>query len=268
VIVPQDALSKISPLYPTVRSRLSWGKLRIAFAAQLRPRLGFAYRPFVRNVFRAHYGIFNRDAGALRPETCPMDPFRLGELLQCDSETDRRFSRFPTRFRVGQDSGLISPAIRPTPKITGRSHQFNFSIERQIRISACAVLRWRARSGSELLRPTIQQASSQSDPLHAEPPPVYAAVGATYRPQRRRALNYTPSLWRAVAEWVRSSSMRTDVTSNYLNYQMSITTYGFEPNALEDPYAPLRMEPRSYSSQIPRRVRLSVTARSDMASRS
>ena len=155
VIVPQSALSKISPLYPTNTIKVVAGDAQESPSLHnFNPRFGFAYRPFgEKTVFRGSYGIFTETLGRFA-RVLSNGPFQLSESFTNAIQNGRPLFAFPNPFPAGAGT-VASQSITGYPANTtnGRIHQFNFSVERQIKdIGIRLSYVGRARSRHELQR--------------------------------------------------------------------------------------------------------------------
>ena len=130
--VPSDARSKISRLYPQGAIRIRDGEVgpnpdRGNFA----PRIGGAYRLMGdKAVIRAGYGIFNETLGRYA-RLLTGGPFELTETFQ---NTGATLFSFPNPFPATRGSVPSQSATGfPLRSANGYIHQFNVTVERQIR---------------------------------------------------------------------------------------------------------------------------------------
>ncbi|MPZ17816.1 MAG: hypothetical protein GEV06_07895 [Luteitalea sp.] len=133
VIVPADAMSAVSPLYPeniTVRGGdvvpdIKW--------TNIRPRLALAYRLKDDLVVRGSYGVFTEQIGYF-DRLQGSGPFQIAETYINEVVDGRPWFAFPTPFPADLASAEIpSQSIRGFPSETrqGAIHQFSASAERQ-----------------------------------------------------------------------------------------------------------------------------------------
>src|SRR5262249_9636457 len=152
VIVPQNAVSKISPLYPTNIINVMAGNAQEAPSLHnFDPRLGFAYRPWGdKFVFRGSYGIFTETLGrfarGLSHGPFPISasvfhtaqhrppPFLIPESFFNAIQNGQPLFQFPNPFPAGAGT-VASQSVSgfPTSTNNGKIHQFNVSVERQIK---------------------------------------------------------------------------------------------------------------------------------------
>lgn len=135
VIVPQESLSKISPLYPVSTIKVRAGQVVPSPAKDnFRPRIGAAYRITDTFVFRGGYGTYSESLGAFH-RFQGAGPFQLTESFTNLDEfrAGRTPLQFPNAFpsRLG---GVPSQSVTgyPTSTDNGTIHQFNASLEKEI----------------------------------------------------------------------------------------------------------------------------------------
>src|SRR5712692_7376413 len=135
VVVPDAALRSISPLYPVDRIKVVTGRAQQSPSLRnFAPRLGAAWRPFGGSfVVRGGYGMFTETLGNFARAQAG-GPFQLSETFTNAIQNGQPLFAFPNPFPAG--SGNI-PAqsisgFDPDTK-NGRIHQFNFTVERQVR---------------------------------------------------------------------------------------------------------------------------------------
>jgi hypothetical protein len=138
VIVPQDAMSKISPLYPSNITVAAGDVVPKPDEWNFVPRIGFAYRLDDKTVIRGGYGIFNE----FMPSTSSSGgrvngggPFEIAETYTNSITNGAPFFQMPNPFPTSLVSAEIpSQDVRAIPMKTknGQIHQFNVSLERQI----------------------------------------------------------------------------------------------------------------------------------------
>ena len=134
VIVPQAALSKISPLYPTNSIHVVAGQVAPnSKKTNFRPRIGAAYRLSNDFVIRGGYGQYTEYLGSNIPRLQGTGPFQLGETFFNSLTGSQPLFSFPNPFPAGAGS-IASQSISGYPVNTdnGVIHQFNLTIERQI----------------------------------------------------------------------------------------------------------------------------------------
>ena len=134
IIVPQAALNKISPLYPTNTIKVVAGEvIPHAERTNFAPRLAAAYRLNDKTVLRGGYGIFNEFLGAF-VRAQGTGPFQLSETFFNTIQNGRPAFAFPSPFPVGAGSIPSQSAVGyPMDTKNGYIQQFNFTIERQVK---------------------------------------------------------------------------------------------------------------------------------------
>jgi len=135
VIVPQAALPSISPLYPTRQITVTAGQaVQSPSLRNFAPRLGVAWRPFGANfVVRGAYGLYTATHGRFA-RAQGVGPYQLSETFFNSVQGGRPLFAFPNPFPSGAGA-IASQSISgfPTATDNGHIHQFNFTLERQLR---------------------------------------------------------------------------------------------------------------------------------------
>jgi len=134
VIVPQDKVDMISPLYPSNINIVTGEVVPNPDSSNFVPRIGVAYRLNDKTVIRGGYGIFNESLGAIG-RVAGTGPFQIAETYTNSITDGVPFLQMPNPF----PSSLVSAAI-PSQSVTGypmqtkngQIHQFNVSVERQV----------------------------------------------------------------------------------------------------------------------------------------
>ena len=133
VVIPQDVLSKVSPLYPRtipiragqVTPNPSWKNFR--------PRFGAAYRLTEKFVLRGGYGIYSETLGPLH-RAQGTGPFQIAESYFNEIRNGQPLLAFPNPYPADLASAAIpsqSVSGYPLDTTNGSIHQFNFSLERE-----------------------------------------------------------------------------------------------------------------------------------------
>ena len=133
VIVPQPALSKISPLYPTNIKVVAGDPTPTPDKNNIRPRLAAAYRLGDNWVIRGGYGQFTERIDYFQRVT-GTGPFEIGETYDNAITGGVPLFTFPNPFPSSLATARFvsqSARILPTQTDLGTIHQFNFSIERE-----------------------------------------------------------------------------------------------------------------------------------------
>jgi len=134
VVVPQPALAKVHPAYTQTGLRVVTGEVVPSPSkANFRPRLGVAYRLQDRMVLRGGYGLFTETLGNLH-RVQGGGPFQISDTYFNAIQNGQPLFQFPNPFPSGAGT-LASQSIAGYPLETdnGVVHQFNVSIEREIR---------------------------------------------------------------------------------------------------------------------------------------
>jgi hypothetical protein len=134
VVVPRDAITRISPLYPVSQIRIREGEVvpnpdNRNFA----PRVGGAYRLSEKTVLRGGYGIFNEFLGQFRFNNTG-GPFQLTETFNNVITNGVPLLQFPQAFPPAGAGTVPSQSVAgyPLDVRTGYLQQFSFTIERQM----------------------------------------------------------------------------------------------------------------------------------------
>jgi hypothetical protein len=241
VIVPQSAVKSISPLYPTSLIKVVAGQAKESPSLRnFDPRLGFAYRPFgEKTVFRGSYGIFTETLGRFA-RVLSNGPFQLSESFFNGIQNGQPLFSFPNPFPAAGGT-IASQSITGYPADTsnGKIHQFNFSIERQIKDIGLRLSYVGARDRGLNYSVNINKPPASLIPFAQSRRPYTQFVGGTIG-RNDGALNYNAF---TVEGRRRMGQVTFDAhwtwTSNYLNYQN-----------IEDPYAPLQWSHDQYSSKF------------------
>ena len=134
VIVPQDAMGNISPLYPANINVVAGEVVPDPDSTNFVPRIGVAYRLDDKTVIRGGYGIFNEFLGSLS-RVNGGGPFEIAETYTNSVTDGVPFFQMPNPFPTSLVTAEIpSQSITAYPMKTknGQIHQFNISVERQI----------------------------------------------------------------------------------------------------------------------------------------
>jgi Carboxypeptidase regulatory-like domain len=136
VIVPPDAVSKITPLYPVSTIKVVGGQvIPTPSKHNFRPRLGVAYRLDNKTVIRGGYGMYSETLGNINNlNTSASGPFQLSETFTNQVTRGQPLFAFPNPFPSGAGA-VASQSITGYPLQTtnGIVHQFNFTIEREVK---------------------------------------------------------------------------------------------------------------------------------------
>jgi len=144
IIVPQNALDKVSPLYPSNINIVTGDPVPKPDLRNFAPRLGVAYRLNDKTVVRGGYGIFNEylgnsDSSLLFPpffgSSSGAGPFALSETYFNHINNGTPIFQMPNPFpSAGVSPDVPSQSVSGFPLQTknGRIHQFNVTLERQV----------------------------------------------------------------------------------------------------------------------------------------
>ncbi|MPY88802.1 MAG: hypothetical protein GEU99_12840 [Luteitalea sp.] len=133
VIVPPDAMSSVSPLYPQNINVRSGDVIPEIKWSNIRPRLAVAYRLQDNLVVRGSYGVFTEQIGYF-DRLQGSGPFQIAETYINELVDGKPSFTFPNPFPADIASAEIpSQSIRGFPATTrqGAIHQFQVSAERQ-----------------------------------------------------------------------------------------------------------------------------------------
>ncbi|HWQ56956.1 MAG TPA: TonB-dependent receptor [Bryobacteraceae bacterium] len=134
VIVPPEGQTSISPLYPaSIKVRTGQVKVNPSLR-NFAPRVGFAYRPFGEAfVMRGGYGLYTETIGRYA-RAQNGGPYQLGETFFNSVQGGQPLFAFPNPFPAGAGQ-IASQSVSGYPLDTknGQIHQFNFTLERQVR---------------------------------------------------------------------------------------------------------------------------------------
>jgi hypothetical protein len=133
VIVPSDAVSKVSPYYPSNINVVAGDVVPQPDNRLFVPRIGAAYRLSDKMVIRGGYGIFNEFQGKYT-RVLSGGPFAVTETYFNTIENGAPLFQMPDPFpSAGVSPDIPSQSVTAIPMQTnnGHIHQFNVSVERQ-----------------------------------------------------------------------------------------------------------------------------------------
>ncbi|HWQ54496.1 MAG TPA: TonB-dependent receptor [Bryobacteraceae bacterium] len=240
VIVPPDAVKSISPLYPVNTIKVVTGDAKQNPSLKnIAPRLGIAWRPFgEKTVLRGSYGIFTEALGQFARSQSG-GPYQLSETFLNSIQNGQPLFAFPNPFPAGSGN-IPSQSISGYPLDTenGRIHQFNFTVERQVRDIGLRVSYLGSRSRGLNYNISTNKPQPSLTPFAQSRRPYPQFIGTTFA-RNDGAANYnalTFEVQRKVGQ-VRFDAHWT-WASNYNNTQN-----------LENPYAPLFWSRDTYTSR-------------------
>lgn len=230
VIVPPGAVKSISPLYPTNTIKVVTGNARQDPSLRnFAPRTGFAYRPFGETfVIRGGYGIYTETLGRFA-RAQGGGPYQISETFFNSIQNGQPLFAFPNAFPAGSGS-IPSQSVSGFPSGTenGRIHQFNLTLERQVKDVGLRLSYFGSRSRGLNYNIQIDKPEPSLVPFTQSRRPYPQFVGASYA-RHDGAANYNALTFEAQrkagqvtfdAHWTWASNY-----NNMLN--------------LENPYAPL-----------------------------
>ena len=135
VVVPPDAINKVSPLYPSTIKVVAGPTKERPALDNIAPRLGVAYRIRKNTVIRAGYGIYTEALGDFaRAQTG--GPYSLTETFFNSITGGTPLFSFPDPFPPTGVIGTVpsqSVSGYPLDTSNGRIHQFNITIAHQVK---------------------------------------------------------------------------------------------------------------------------------------
>lgn len=134
VIVPQEALGKVSALFPKNVTIRAGNPQPEAAKNNFRPRFSAAYRITPKFVIRGGYGMFTERI-ALFQRVNGGGPFQVSENYQNQAGQATPYLTFPNPFPASTASAVIasqSVTRFPQQTVNGILHQYNISVEREI----------------------------------------------------------------------------------------------------------------------------------------
>ncbi|MDP2999674.1 MAG: TonB-dependent receptor, partial [Bryobacterales bacterium] len=134
VVIPQTATKSVSPLYPSTIKVATGDVRQKPTLKNFAPRVGGAYRLIGdTTVLRGGYGIFTETLG-LFARAQGGGPYELGETFFNQIVSGQPLFSFPNPFPAGSGS-IASQSVSgyPVKTANGRIHQFNMTIEQQLR---------------------------------------------------------------------------------------------------------------------------------------
>ncbi|HET8550205.1 MAG TPA: carboxypeptidase regulatory-like domain-containing protein [Bryobacteraceae bacterium] len=233
ITVPSDSAGSISPLYPKSIGIVTGDVRMHPKNANFVPRIGAAYRLTEKTVLRGGYGIFTETLGRYA-RIQGGGPFQISETYQNEITNGQPLFAFPNPF-----PSSLALARVPSQSVTGypmdvdngRIHQFNLTVERQIKDIGVRLSYVGSRNKGMNYGISVNKPQPSLIPFTADRRPYPQFVGASYfRSDGAQRFNaFTAEVQRKAgqftfdAHWTWSSNL-----TNMLN--------------LENPYAPLFWE--------------------------
>jgi len=135
IVIPQEAMSRVSPLYPDTINLVTGEVLPTPDKGNFRPRLGFAYRLNDQTVIRGGYGAYTEQIGYF-DRLQGGGPFEIAETYTTNEIVNGEpLFAFPNPFPGDLGAASIpsqSATGYPMETDNGTIHQFNLTVERQI----------------------------------------------------------------------------------------------------------------------------------------
>ncbi|MCL4855244.1 MAG: TonB-dependent receptor, partial [Bryobacteraceae bacterium] len=134
VIISQNAMDKVSPLYPTTITLAAGNPRPNPSNTNFVPRIGAAYRLSDKTVLRGGYGIFNETIGRYA-RAVTGGPFEITETYNNQIVNGQPLLQFPNPFPSSlAGANIPSQSVTGFPRDTdnGKIHQFNLTVERQV----------------------------------------------------------------------------------------------------------------------------------------
>jgi outer membrane receptor protein involved in Fe transport len=230
ITVPEDAMGSISPLYPKTIGIVP-GDVRMKPSnTNFAPRVGAAYRLTENTVLRGGYGIFTETLGRYA-RIQGGGPFQISETYQNEIVDGEPMFSFPNPFPTS-----LALARVPSQSVTGyplevdngRIHQFNLTVERQIKDIGVRLSYVGSRNKGMNYGISVNKPQPSLIPFTPDRRPYPQFVGASYfRSNGEQTFNaFTAEVQRKAgqftfnAHWTWASNL-----TNMLN--------------LENPYSPL-----------------------------
>ena len=240
VIVPPNAVKSISPLYPAGTIKIATGNAhQNPSLHNFAPRIGFAYRPFGETfVIRGGYGVYTETLGRFA-RAQGGGPYQISETFFNSIQNGQPLFSFPDPFPAGAGS-IPSQSVSGFPPDThnGRIHQFNFTLERQVKDIGLRLSYVGSRARGLNYNIQINKPEPSQIPFTQSRRPYPQFVGATYA-RTNGAANYNALTFEAQRKvgqvtfdghWTWASNYNT-----LLNF--------------ENPYAPLFWNRDPYTSR-------------------
>jgi len=239
VVVPQAALSSVSPLYPDTITVATGKVVPSPRKGNVRPRIGIAYRFTNEFVIRGGYGQYSEGLGRYH-RALSTGPFQIRETYFNSVTNGVPLFAFPNPFPGLDNASVPSQSIEGYPLNTenGLIHQFNVSIEKQIGELGFRLSYIGSRNRNMNYRLNINDPQASSTPFSASRRPFPQFVntnfwrndGANNYDALQFHANHRMGAFQFDAHYTLSSSM-----SNFLN--------------LQNPYAALSWNREAFNSR-------------------
>jgi hypothetical protein len=221
---------EISPLYPVNTIRVVTGEVRTRPSNRnFQPRFGAAWRPRGQHwVVRGGYAVFTEQVGRFA-RAQGAGPYQLSETFFNNTST---ILPWPNPFPPGSGS-IASQSVAGYPLNTenGRVHQFNATIERQIKNVGLRLTYQGFRSYGMNFNQELNKPAPSLTPFTQARRPWPQFVGASFARNDGRQKFNALTLEAQRKAGALTFDVHWTLASNYWNYQN-----------LENPYAPLFWE--------------------------
>ena len=182
VVVPQDKMDRISPLYPKTIDIVAGDPQQNPKNTNFAPRFGAAYRLQDNFVLRGGYGIYTETLGRYSRLQIG-GPFEIAETYQNIPTPGQPLLQFPNPFPASLGAANIpSQSVTGYPQDTdnGRIHQFNVTIERQVRDIGFRVSYVGSRNRGMNYAISINKPQASLTPFTQQRRPFPQFIGTTY----------------------------------------------------------------------------------------
>ena len=135
IVVEQDSLSKINPLYPKNIPVIAGQVVPNASKSNFQPRISAAYRVTPNMVLRGGYNQYT-DSWDYNSRRAGANPFQLSESYNNVIANNAAAFTFPNPFPSSLASATVpsqSATVLPLNTSNGTIRQFNFTLERQVK---------------------------------------------------------------------------------------------------------------------------------------
>ena len=237
IVVPQEATGSISPLYNPAIPIVTGQVKPNADMNNFGPRFGAAYRVTDDLVFRGGYGIYSETFGRYS-RLLTGGPFEISETYINEIQGGQPLFTFPNPYPGLGQARVPSQSFEgyPLDSTNGKIHQFNLSVEKQIKDIGIRLSYIGSRNRGMNYRINTNKPAPSLIPFSQDRRPWPLFTGGRYwrsdGTQNYDALNFQAQ--RRMGQF--TFDAHYTLTSNYLDTEN-----------LENPYAPLRLN-RVWSS--------------------
>jgi hypothetical protein len=233
IMIPSGKQNAISPLYPKNITIVTGSVPMHPDEHNFVPRIGAAYRLSDKLVVRGGYGIFNETLGRYA-RLQGTGPFQISETYQNVISNGQPLFAFPNPFPASlSNANVPSQSVTGYPQdaTNGKIHQFNVTVERQLKDTGFRLSYVGIRDYGMNYSISINKPQPSLIPFTASRRPYPQFVSATYyRNNGASKFNaFTFEVLRKVGQVTFDSHWT--LASSYSNFQSGAN--------LESPYAPL-----------------------------